>query len=63
MMMLLRLSIKLEKDLWKNIKNKLNDLKEGEDITIDQLLKDLDISDNEYIVAHLPINVSKKKSK
>ncbi len=30
--------IKSKKELWKDIKNKLNDLKEREDITFDQLL-------------------------
>ena len=38
--------IKSKKELWKDIKNKLNDLKEGEDITFDQLLEELDVSEN-----------------
>ena len=29
----------------------LNDLKEGEDITFDQLLKDLDVTEQNYILA------------
>ncbi len=37
--------------MWKEIKNKRNDLKEGKDITFDQLLKDLDVSEHEYIIA------------
>ena len=43
--------IKSKKELWKDIKNKLNDLKEGEDITFDQLLKELDVSEREYVLA------------
>ena len=31
--------IKLLKDLWKQIKNELDDLKEGVDITFDKLLE------------------------
>ena len=42
--------IKSKKELWKDIKNKLNDLKE-EDITFDQLLKELDVSEREYVLA------------
>ena len=42
--------IKSKKELWKDIKNKLNDLKE-EDITFDQLLKELDVSEHEYVLA------------
>jgi hypothetical protein len=37
--------------LWKDIKNKLNDLKEGKDITFDQLLEELGVSEHEYILA------------
>jgi hypothetical protein len=43
--------IRARKELWKNIKNKLNDLKEGEDVTFDQLLKELDVSEYQYILA------------
>jgi hypothetical protein len=43
--------IRAEKELWKNIKNKLNDLKEGEDVIFDQLLKELDVSEYQYILA------------
>ena len=35
--------------MWKDIKNKLNDLKEGKDITFHQLLEELGVS--EYIFA------------
>ncbi|CAB4003269.1 Hypothetical predicted protein [Paramuricea clavata] len=40
--------IRNRKQLWKDIKNKLNDLKEGKDITFDQLLEELDISEHTY---------------
>ncbi|CAB4024389.1 Hypothetical predicted protein [Paramuricea clavata] len=43
--------IRGRKGLWKNIKNKLNDLKEGEDVTFEQLLKELDVSEYQYILA------------
>ena len=43
--------IRNRKSLWKDIKNKLNDLKEGKDITFDQLLKEMDVSECEYIHA------------
>ncbi len=43
--------IRNRKDLWKDIKNKLNDLKEGKDITFDQLLAELSVSEHEYILA------------
>ena len=46
-----RTVIRSRKDVWKDIKNKLNDLKEGEDMTFDQLLKDLDVSEHDYILA------------
>ena len=36
---------------WKNIKQQLNDMKEGENITFDQLLADLNVSENEYLLA------------
>ena len=42
---------KPSKELWKSIKNKLNDLKDGEDITFDQLLQELDVSERPYILA------------
>ena len=41
------------KDMWKDIKNKLNDLKEGKDITFHQLLEELGVSEHEYIFAIL----------
>ena len=34
---------KSSKELWKSTKNKLNDFKEGKDITFDQLLQELDV--------------------
>ncbi len=37
--------------MWKDIKNKLNDLKEGKDITFDELLKELDVSEHDYVLA------------
>ena len=43
--------IRSRKELWKDIKNKLNDLKEGEDITFDQLLEELDVSEHQYVLA------------
>jgi hypothetical protein len=43
--------IRTRKDLWKDVKNKLNDLKEGKDITFDQLLEELSVSEHEYILA------------
>ena len=43
--------IRARKELWKNIKNKLNDLKEGEDVTYEQLLKELDVSEYQYILS------------
>ncbi|CAB4013636.1 Hypothetical predicted protein [Paramuricea clavata] len=46
-----RTVIRSRKDVWKDIKNKLNDLKKGEDMTFDQLLKDLDVSEHDYILA------------
>ena len=39
------------KVLWKNIKQQLNDMKEGENITFDQLLTDLNVSENDYLLA------------
>jgi hypothetical protein len=43
--------IRNRKVLWKDIKNKLNDLKEGKDITFNQLLEELSVSEHEYILA------------
>ena len=42
---------KSSKELWKSMKNKLNDLKEGKDITFDELLQELDVSERQYILA------------
>ena len=43
--------IRSRKDMWKGIKNKLKDLKEGKDITFHQLLEELGVSEHEYIFA------------
>ena len=43
--------IRNRKDLWKDIKNKLNDLKEGKDITFDEMLEEFSVSEHEYILA------------
>ena len=43
--------VKSSKELWKSIKNKLNDFKEGKDITFDELLQELDVSERQYILA------------
>ena len=42
---------KSSKELWKSMKNKLNDLNEGKDITFDELLQELDVSERQYILA------------
>ena len=42
---------KSSKELWKSMKNKLNDFKEGKDITFDELLQELDVSERQYILA------------
>ena len=42
---------KSSKELWKSMKNKLNDFKEGKDITFDHLLQELDVSERQYILA------------
>ena len=39
------------KQSWKDIMKKLNDMKEGEDITFDQLLQELGVSEKNYILA------------
>ena len=41
--------VKIHKDTWKSIKNHLDDMKEGEDITFDQLLLDLRVTEENYI--------------
>ena len=43
--------VKSSKELWKSMKNKLNDLKEGKDITFDQLLTELVVSERQYILS------------
>ena len=39
------------KDLWKQIKKELNDLKKGPEITFDLLLQSLGVSEEKYILA------------
>ena len=43
--------VKSSKELWKKIKNALNDLKEGKDISFDKLLKEFEVSERQYILA------------
>ena len=43
--------VKNSKELWKKIKNTLNDLKEGKDISSDELLKEFNVSEHQYIPA------------
>ena len=43
--------VKLHKDTWKSIKKHLDDMKEGEDITFDQLLLDLNVTEENYLLA------------
>ncbi|XP_028418500.1 uncharacterized protein LOC114543885 [Dendronephthya gigantea] len=42
---------KASKELWKEIKTKLNDFKEGKDITFDELVQELGVSERQYILA------------
>ena len=42
---------KLHEDAWKNIKQHLNDDKEGQDITFNELLSNLNITEDIYICA------------
>ena len=43
--------IRNRKDLWKDIKAKLNDFKEGKNITFDQTLEELGVTEHEHILA------------
>ena len=43
--------VKIHKDTWKSIKKHLDDMKEGEDITFDQLLLDLSVTEENYLLA------------
>ena len=43
--------IREHKDSWKNISEHLNDMKEGQDISFDQLLTNLNISEQNYCLA------------
>ena len=46
-----RVVAKSSKELWKSMTNKPNDLKQGKDITFDELLQELDVSERQYIPA------------
>ena len=39
------------KDTWAFIKKHVNDMKEGEDITFDQLLANLKLTEKDYLLA------------
>ena len=43
--------VKKLKEIWNDIKKKLNDLKEGENITFDELLENLGVSETKYLLA------------
>ena len=43
--------VKIHKDTWKSIKKHLDGMKEGEDITFDQLLLDLNVTEENYLLA------------
>ena len=43
--------VKTLKQSWRDINKRLNDLKDGEDITFDQLLSDLEVPEKTYILA------------
>ena len=43
--------IQKHKDNWRNITKNLNDMKEGEDMTFDQLLVSLNITEQKYILS------------
>ena len=43
--------VRKHKDTWKNISKHLNDMKEGEDIAFDQLLINLDVTEQNYYLA------------
>ena len=43
--------IRKHKDTWKNISKHLNGMKEGEDITFDQLLINLNVTEQTYYLA------------
>jgi len=42
--------IRKHKDNWRNITKRLNDMKEGEDMTFDQLRVSLSITEQKYIL-------------
>ena len=43
--------VKVHKDTWKSIKKHLDDMKEGKDITFDELLLDLNVTEENYLFA------------
>ena len=43
--------VKTLKQSWRDIKKRLNDFKDGEDITFVQLLSDLEVPEETYILA------------
>ena len=60
--------IRKHKDMWKDISKHLNDMKEGEEITFDQLLINMNVTEqNYYLAIRSGLNFShcifKKKSK
>ena len=59
---------KLHKDTWKNIKKYIDEMNEGDDISFDQLLLDLDVTEDKLsagykIITECVHGVFKKKSK
>ena len=43
--------IRKHKEIWKDINKHLNDMKEGEEITFDQLLINLNVTEQNYYLA------------
>lgn len=43
--------IKVYQDMWKSIKNHLDGMNEGEDISFDQLLLNLNVTEENYLLA------------
>ena len=43
--------VKIHKNTWKSTKKHLDDMKEGEDVTFDQLLLDLNVTEENYLLA------------
>ena len=60
--------IRKHKEIWKDISKHLNDMKEGEEITFDQLLINLNVTEQNYYLAirsglNSPTLFFEKKSK